>query len=305
MARILDGRAAAAALRERLGERVRSLRLRGVVPGLALVRVGEDPASASYVRSKEKASRDLGIDSRTLVLPAATDQEALLAEIRRLNGDPAVHGILLQLPLPGHLPEDELLAALDPEKDVDGFHPVNAGRLCLGLPGFVAATPLGILRLLQHHAIPTAGRHVVVLGRSRIVGRPLANLLSLKGPEGDATVTLCHSRTRDLPAIARTADILIAAIGRKRWVTAEMVAPGTVVVDVGIHSEPDPARPGKQRLAGDVDFDAVERVAGAISPVPGGVGPMTVACLIENAVRAAERAAGTYGSRAPGAQPGR
>ena len=296
MARILDGRAAASALTARLGERVKALAATGLVPGLALLRVGEDPASASYVRSKERASRDLGIASSTLVLPSDIRKDTLLDEIHRLNADRSVHGILLQLPLPPHLPEDELLAEIDPAKDVDGFHPMNAGRLCLGLPGFVPATPLGIVRLLQHYEIPTAGRRVVILGRSRIVGRPLASLLSLKGPEGDATVTLCHSRTRGLPEIARTAEILVAALGRMQWVTAEMVAPGAVVIDVGIHSEPDPDRPGKRRVTGDVDFAAVEPIASAISPVPGGVGLMTVACLIENTVRAAEAAARAAGN---------
>jgi len=296
VARILDGRAAASALTARLGERVKALAATGLVPGLALLRVGEDPASASYVRSKERASRDLGIASSTLVLPSDIRKDTLLDEIHRLNADRSVHGILLQLPLPPHLPEDELLAEIDPAKDVDGFHPMNAGRLCLGLPGFVPATPLGIVRLLQHYEIPTAGRRVVILGRSRIVGRPLASLLSLKGPEGDATVTLCHSRTRGLPEIARTAEILVAALGRMQWVTAEMVAPGAVVIDVGIHSEPDPDRPGKRRVTGDVDFAAVEPIASAISPVPGGVGLMTVACLIENTVRAAEAAARAAGN---------
>jgi len=217
---------------------------------------------------------------------------ALRDEIRALNRDPDVHGILLQLPLPAGLEEDPLLGEIDPAKDVDGFHPVNVGRLCLGLPGFVPATPLGIVRLLQHHEVPVPGRRVVILGRSRLVGRPLANLLSSRGEIGNATVTLCHTQTRDLPAVAREAEILIAAVGRPRFVTREMVTGGAVVVDVGVHREPDPAREGATRLCGDVDFDAVAPHVAAISPVPGGVGLMTVACLLENTVRAAELAAG-------------
>jgi methylenetetrahydrofolate dehydrogenase (NADP+)/methenyltetrahydrofolate cyclohydrolase len=292
MARILDGRVAATALRQRLRGRVDALRGAGVVPHLVLIQVGEDPASTIYVRSKEKGCAELGIRSRTLHPAADIGQSALRDEIRGLNRDPAVHGILLQLPLPDGLEEDPLLAEIDPTKDVDGFHPLNVGRLCLGLPGFVPATPLGIVRLLQHHAVPVEGRRVVILGRSRLVGRPLANLLSSRGPVGNATVTLCHTQTRDLPAVAREAEILIAAVGQPRFVTREMVAAGAVVVDVGVHRVPDPARPGATKLCGDVDFDAVAPQAAAISPVPGGVGLMTVACLLENTVSAAERAVG-------------
>jgi methylenetetrahydrofolate dehydrogenase (NADP+)/methenyltetrahydrofolate cyclohydrolase len=291
MALVLDGRAAAAALRERLAGRVAALKRTGVVPQLVLIRVGEDPASAVYVRAKEKGCAELGIESRTLHPGSGIAAADLRDRIRALNADPAVHGILLQLPLPEGLDAEALLAEIDPAKDVDGFHPVNVGRLCLGLPGFVPATPLGIARLLQHHAIPVEGRRVVILGRSRIVGRPLANLLSGRGPEGNATVTVCHTRSRDLARTTREAEILVAAVGRPRFVTAEMTAPGAVVVDVGIHREPDPGRSGATRLCGDVDFDAVAARASAISPVPGGVGPMTVACLLENAVRAAELAA--------------
>jgi methylenetetrahydrofolate dehydrogenase (NADP+)/methenyltetrahydrofolate cyclohydrolase len=295
VAQILDGRSAAAALEERLGRRIEALRARGVEPGLVLLRVGEDPASIVYVRSKEKACARLGIRSQTVVLAPDVTRETLQALIGRFNADPSVHGLLLQLPLPGHLAQEELLAEIDPAKDVDGFHPVNVGRLCLGLPGFVGATPLGVLRLMQHHAVATAGREVVILGRSRVVGRPLANLLSSPGPDGDATVTLCHSATRDLPAIARRAEVLIVAVGRPRFVTAAMVAPGMQVIDIGMHREPDPARPGKTRLCGDVDYATVSPIVAAISPVPGGVGLMTVACLMENTVLAAEWAAGTGG----------
>lgn len=293
MAQILDGRSAAAALEERLGRRIGALRARAIEPGLVLLRVGEDPASIVYVQSKAKACARLGIRSETVVLAPDATRETLLTLIARFNADASVHGLLLQLPLPGHLAQEELLAAIDPAKDVDGFHPLNVGRLCLGLPGLVGATPLGILRLLQHHAVPTAGRHVVILGRSRVVGRPLANLLSLPGADGNATVTLCHTATRDLPAFTRRAEILIVAVGRPRFVTAGMVAPGMQVIDVGMHREENRERPGKTRLCGDVDYAAVAPIVDGISPVPGGVGLMTVACLMENTVRAAEWAAGT------------
>jgi methylenetetrahydrofolate dehydrogenase (NADP+) / methenyltetrahydrofolate cyclohydrolase len=295
VAQILDGRSAAAALEERLGRRIGALRARGVEPGLVMLRVGDDPASMVYVRSKEKACARLGIRSRTVVLAPDVTREALQGVIAGFNADASVHGLLLQLPLPGHLAQEELLAAIDPAKDVDGFHPVNLGRLCLGLPCLVGATPLGILRLLQHHAVSTAGKAVVILGRSRVVGRPLANLLSQPGPDGNATVTLCHSATRDLPAITRRAEILIVAIGRPRFVTAAMVAPGMQVIDVGMHREPDAQHAGKTRLCGDVDYASVEPIVEAISPVPGGVGLMTVACLMENTVLAAEWAAGAGG----------
>ena len=292
MARILDGRAAALALRQRLVGRMASLRDAGVVPQLVLIQVGDDPASTVYVRSKAKGCAELGIRSRTLRPAADVAIGPLREEIHALNRDPQVHGILLQLPLPATLDENLLLAEIDPAKDVDGFHPINVGRLCLGLSGFVPATPLGILRLLQHHAVPVEGRRVVILGRSRLVGRPLANLLSSRSPEGNATVTLCHTRSRDLAAITREAEILVAAVGRPRFVTAEMVGGDAVVIDVGMHREPDPGRPDCTKLCGDVDFAAVEPRVSAISPVPGGVGPMTVACLLENTVRAAEWAAG-------------
>jgi methylenetetrahydrofolate dehydrogenase (NADP+)/methenyltetrahydrofolate cyclohydrolase len=292
VAQILDGRAAAAALRKELAARIARLAERDCTPCLTMIRVGEDPASLVYVRAKERACRKLGVRSTTLALPPETSAAALRAEIARLNADPAVHGIILQLPVPETLPQEELIAAIDPGKDVDGFHPVNVGRLCLGQPGFVSATPLGILRLLRHHGVVVAGRRVVVLGRSRIVGRPLANLLSRQGADGDATVTICHSRTRDLAEISRAAEILIAAVGRPRFVTAEMVGAGAIVVDVGIHSLPGVGPGGKRRLCGDVAFDEVARRAAMISPVPGGVGPMTVACLVANTVAAAEAAPG-------------
>ncbi len=288
MALILDGVPAAAALRERLAIRVTRLRAAGVVPQLVLLRVGADRSSGVYVRAKEKAAAEIGIASQTLRFAADVSPDLLYAEITRLNAASEVHGILLQLPLPDHLAQEELLATISPAKDVDGFHPINVGRLCLGLPSFVAATPLGIVRLLEHYAIPVAGKRVVILGRSRIVGRPLANLLSSKGPCGDATVTLCHSRTRDLAKVAREAEILIAAIGKPRFVTEEMVSPGCIVIDVGYHSQAAREAPGGRTICGDVDFEGVRDRVGAVTPVPGGVGPMTVACLLENTVQAAE-----------------
>jgi methylenetetrahydrofolate dehydrogenase (NADP+)/methenyltetrahydrofolate cyclohydrolase len=292
VAEILDGRVAAGKLKDEVGRRVGVLERSGISPQLVMLRVGEDPASRVYVRAKEKACSRVGIRSRVILLAEETRREELRQQIESLNADTAVHGILLQLPLPGDLPEDEMLSAIDPGKDVDGFHPLNVGCLCLGLPAFIPATPLGIMRLLEHYAIPIAGRRVVVLGRSRIVGRPLANLLSSRGVHGNATVTICHTRTADLGAVTREAEILIAAAGRKRLVTAEMVSPGAVVVDVGIHREPDADRPGKMKLCGDVDFARVKERARAITPVPGGVGPMTVAALLENTVRAAQLQAG-------------
>lgn len=292
MARILDGKVAAAALQERVRAEVTDLIAAGVTPRLVMIRLGEDPASAVYVRSKERASARVGIASETIVLPGDTSQETLAERIGLLNEDPRVSGLLLQLPVPPQISEEEMIAAIDPRKDVDGFHPLSMGRLVLDLPTFVSATPLGILHLLDHYQIEVSGKRVVIVGRSRIVGRPLANLLSSRGPRGNATVTICHTRTRDLPHVTREAEILIAAAGRKHLITAEMVAPGAVVVDVGIHREPDPQRPGKKRLYGDVDFERVRDIAGAITPVPGGVGPMTVAALMANTVTAARRQAG-------------
>jgi len=291
VAELLDGRVAAAALKERLARRVARLREAGVHPRLEMLRVGEDRASVVYMRAKTKAAEEVGVDSATEVLAESADAEDVRAALARRNADPAVHGILLQLPLPAHLPTAELVAAIDPEKDVDGFHPINIGRLCLELPGFLPATPRGVVRLLEHYRVPIAGREVVILGRSATVGRPLANMLSGRGAHGNATVTLCHTRTRDLARVTRGAEILVVAAGQARMVGAEMVAAGATVIDVGIHSEPHPTRPGKRRLCGDVDFAAVAPRAAAITPVPGGVGPMTVACLLENTVEAAERAA--------------
>jgi methylenetetrahydrofolate dehydrogenase (NADP+)/methenyltetrahydrofolate cyclohydrolase len=281
-ASILDGRRVAQEVRKDLEPRVAALRARGVVPRLSLLRVGDDPASTVYVRTKAKACAELGIDSEVLVLPADTPAGRIAEEIDRRVADRAVHGILLQLPLPGVADPLPLLSRIDPAKDVDGFHPVNIGRLCLGTPGFVPCTPLGILELLRRHDIGIAGAHVAVIGRSTTVGRPLANLLSLKGPGFDATVSVLHSRTREPWKIAREADIVVAAAGSRGLVDARWVRPGAVVVDVGIHRGED----GK--LTGDVDAASVRETAGWLSPVPGGVGPMTVACLLVNTVQAAE-----------------
>jgi len=289
LALILSGREVARAWQEALRARLGVLAERGRRPVLVMVRVGEDPASVVYVRGKEKTSRELGIDSRTVVLPETTAMDELLAVIDALNADAQVDGFIVQLPLPGHLAEDEVLQRIAPAKDVDGLHPLNLGLLCQGRPRFLPATPAGILRILTHFEIETAGRHVVIVGRSNLVGRPLANLLSAKSPRGNATVTLCHTATGDLAHFTRSADILVAAAGRKRLITADMVSPAAVVIDVGIHREPDPERAGKERLCGDVDFAALQERVRAITPVPGGVGPTTVMSLIENTVLAAER----------------
>ena len=290
MAQILKGRPVARDLKERLRKRTEALHAMGVVPTLALLRVGLDPASEVYVTMKEKGAREVGIIALHEHLPAEISAAALLERIRIHGEDPTVHGILVQLPLPGHIPEDEIIAAVPPKKDVDGFHPINQGLLAAGTARFVPGTPLGILRILEYYEIAIEGEHVVIIGRSRIVGRPLANLLSTKGPLGNATVTLCHTFTRDLANFTRSADIIIAAAGQKRFLTAEMVSPAAVVIDVGIHREEHPDQPGKMRVCGDTDYAVLKEKVRAITPVPGGVGPMTVAAVLENTVIAAERA---------------
>lgn len=275
---LIDGKALAATLRASLRYSVASLLARGAQPGLAAVLVGDDPASRVYVRNKIRACEEVGIRSVHRELPANTSEGQLLDCIAELNSDRAIHGIVVQLPLPKPLDADRILAAVSPLKDVDGFHAANLGALVQGRPGFVPGTPSGIMRLLEHAAVPLAGRHAVIVGRSTIVGKPVALLLLQK----DATVTICHSKTADLASITRQADILVAAVGKTRMITAPMVKPGACVIDVGINRLAD----GK--LAGDVDFAGVKEVAGAITPVPGGVGPMTVAMLMANTVRAAE-----------------
>jgi methylenetetrahydrofolate dehydrogenase (NADP+)/methenyltetrahydrofolate cyclohydrolase len=285
-ARRLSGEEPAETVRYAARAEAERLREAGVVPTLALVSVGEDPASAIYLRRKSEACREVGIEVRRVSIVAGAETSAVVERVAALGRDPDVHAILVQLPVAPPADSQAILEAIPPEKDVDGFHPMNVGRLALGLPGFVPATPLGILELLKHHQVPLAGRHAVVLGRSNIVGRPLANLLSRKGV--DMTVTVGHSASgAAMIEIARTADLLVAAIGRPEFVTAEWVKPGATVVDVGIHRIPDPSRRSGHRLVGDVDQESVARVAGAITPVPGGVGPMTVALLLANTLEAA------------------
>ena len=285
MANLIDGRAVAEKVYVELRREIAELKSRGLTPGLAVVLVGDNPASRAYVRSKDKMSRELGLHSVKLELPASTTQRELLARVEELTRDPAVHGILVQSPLPKQIDEAEIVRALDPRKDVDGFHPFNVAKLALGDPtGFVPCTPLGVLRLLKETKIEISGAHAVVLGRSMIVGKPLALLLMQKGT--DATVTVVHSRTRNLAAITQSADILIAAIGQANFVKAEHVRDGTVIIDVGINRVEDAASERGYRLVGDVAFDEVAEKTSAITPVPGGVGPMTIAMLMSNTVKA-------------------
>ena len=275
---IMDGKALAAQLMASLQDRVAALKARGVQPGLAVVLVGEDPASQIYVRNKERACQELSLHSETIRLPADTTQAALEAQIDRLNADPRIHGILVQLPLPAGLDEAAALARILPEKDVDGFHAVNAGKLMTGADGVIPCTPKGILYMLKASGVPLAGKEAVVIGRSNIVGKPVAMLLLRE----NCTVTICHSHTENLPAVTRRGDILIAAVGKAGFVTADMVKPGAAVVDVGINRVDG-------KVVGDVDFAAVSQVAGWISPVPGGVGKMTIGMLMENTIAAAEK----------------
>jgi methylenetetrahydrofolate dehydrogenase (NADP+)/methenyltetrahydrofolate cyclohydrolase len=287
MAHLIEGRAVAEKVYAELRGEIAQLRQRGVTPGLAVVLVGDDPASRAYVRSKDKMCRELGLHSVKLELPASTTQEELLKRVDELNSDPAVHGILVQSPPPKHIDESAIVRALDPAKDVDGFHPANVAKLALGdASGFVPCTPLGCQRLLVESGTPISGAHVVVLGRSMIVGKPMAMLLMQKGKQADATVTVVHSRTRDMHEITRSADIIIAAIGQAQFVKAEHVREGAVVIDVGINRVDDASVPRGYRLVGDVAFDEVAAKAAAITPVPGGVGPMTIAMLMANTVKA-------------------
>lgn len=282
---IIDGKAIAGAIRGEVKARTAMLRERGVVPCLAVILAGDDPASLSYVRAKEKALHEAGMASLDIRLARETAEGEILARIAALNADPAVHGILVQLPLPGHIAEDRVITAIDPAKDVDGFHPVSVGNLLLGRPGFVPCTPNGVLALLRELGIPTAGAHAVVVGRSNIVGRPLANLLTRR--EVNATVTVCHTGTADLARYTRQADILIAAAGRPALITADMVREGAAVIDVGVNRVDDPQAKRGYRLCGDADFQAVAEKAAWITPVPGGVGPMTIAMLLRNVAEAA------------------
>lgn len=293
-AQIISGKDLSATIRAELGARAAELAAEhGVTPGLATVLVGENPASQMYVGMKNKAAKAAGLSSRQITVPEATSQDELLGVVAGLNADPAVHGILVQLPLPGHIDEGTIIEAISPSKDVDGLHPVNAGRLATGSGKFFApCTPAGVVEMLMRSGHDPEGKHVVVAGRSNLVGQPLANLLLRKAPGGNATVTVCHSRTRDLAAVTRTAEILVVAIGRPEMITADMVRPGAVVIDVGTHRVDDPGSEKGYRVCGDVLFDEVKEVASAISPSPGGVGPMTITMLLANTVTSAARAAG-------------
>ncbi|NLV41115.1 MAG: bifunctional methylenetetrahydrofolate dehydrogenase/methenyltetrahydrofolate cyclohydrolase FolD [Candidatus Hydrogenedentes bacterium] len=288
--RIIDGKKTSGIILEELKGEVAALRAKGIQPGLAVVLVGEDPASEVYVRSKRRTCADLGIASFSHDLPANATEKRLLALIAKLNADPKVHGILVQVPLPKHMDEQRVLNAISPDKDVDGFHPVNVGRLLNGEEAFVSCTPAGCQELLKRWGYDPAGKHVVIVGRSNIVGKPLAALLMQKAKGANATVTVCHSRTKNLAALTRQADILVAAIGVPEFVTARMVREGAVVIDVGVNRIPDATKKSGTRLVGDVAFAGVAKKARAITPVPGGVGPMTIAMLMRNTVLAARRA---------------
>ena len=277
-AKIIDGKQVAARCREELKQQVAALRARGIIPGLAVILVGEDPASQVYVRNKHRACEELGIHSEQYTLPADTDRQTLLELISELNGREEIDGILVQLPLPGHLDEKEILSAIDPAKDVDSFHPQNVGRLVIGDYFFAPCTPSGILTLIDSAGVDLTGKECVVIGRSNIVGKPMALMLLHR----NATVTVCHSKTRDLPSVTRRADVLISAVGKAGFVTADMVKPGAVVIDVGMN------RNQAGKLCGDVDFESVSRVAGYLTPVPGGVGPMTITMLLRSTVLSAQ-----------------
>ena len=292
-AKILDGNKVAQEMWAEMTEEVKKLKEEhGITPGLAVILVGDDPASQVYVRNKGRACEQVGIRSDTYRFPGDYSQDELLGLISRLNDDPEVHGILVQLPLPEHIDEERVLYAIDPDKDVDGFHPVNVGKLMIGQPGFLPCTPHGIQQLLLRSGVEIEGKHVVVVGRSNIVGKPVAMILVQKQKGANATVTICHTGTKDLGYFTRQADILIVAAGRPNTVTADMVKEGAVVVDVGVNRVEDPSSKRGYRLVGDVDFEAVKEKASAITPVPGGVGPMTITMLLRNTIDAAKRAHG-------------
>ena len=286
---VLSGKTVAAAVKADLVQRIEALKSHGVQPGLTAVLVGEDPASQVYVRSKEKQSSKLGFRSQVIRLPAETTESALLQLVDELNADDQVHGILVQLPLPKHMDDQKVIERIDPAKDVDGFHPESVGRLVLNLDGFVSCTPAGILEILKYYGLSTEGKHVVVVGRSNIVGKPIANLLIQKQSPGNATVTLVHTRTPDMSVHTRQADILIAAAGVPEMITADMIKEDAVIIDVGINRVDDSTAEKGYRLVGDVDYDGVFEHCAAITPVPGGVGPMTIAMLLSNTVKSAER----------------
>jgi len=291
-AQVIDGKQVAADMRAELKSECARLKEKGIVPGLGVVLVGEDPASKSYVTAKEKACEDIGIYSDDNRLPAETSQAELMALVDKLNRDAKINGILVQLPLPKHLNESEVLLAIDPQKDVDGFHPVNVGKMVVGEKAFLPCTPHGVIKLLQRSGVKIEGAEVVIVGRSNIVGKPLANMLIQKNDMGNATVTVCHTRTRNLAEHTLRADIVIAAAGRPNTVTADMVKEGVAVIDVGVNRVEDATKKRGYRLVGDVDFEAVSEKASLITPVPGGVGPMTITMLLYNTVESAKRAAG-------------
>lgn len=291
-AQIIDGKQVAAGIRAELKDEVAKLKARGVTPGLGVILVGDDPASVSYVTGKERACDEVGIYSDHNHLPAQTSQAELERVIERLNADPRIHGILVQLPLPKHLKESEAIFAIDPSKDVDGIHPVSVGKMVTGERAFLSCTPHGVLQLLLRSGVKIEGSHVVIVGRSNLVGRPLANMLIQKQSTGNATVTICHTRTKDVGRYTRQADIVVAAVGRPGTITADMVRDGAVVIDVGVTRVEDATKKAGFRLVGDVDFDAVKEKASLITPVPGGVGPMTITMLLYNTVESAKQAAG-------------
>lgn len=291
-ARILDGAPIADAIRAEVADAVQRHRAAGRQPGLAVVIVGENPASQVYVKAKGKACAEAGMHSETVRLPEQATEAELLATVDRLNADPRIHGFLVQLPLPSHINSERVLNRIDPRKDVDGFHPVNVGKLVIGDPtALKPATPFGVQEMLLRSGIDPKGTNTVIVGRSNIVGKPMANLLIQHGRGGDATVTVCHSKSRDLPAVCRSADLLIVAMGKAEFVTADMVRPGAVVVDVGINRVEDTSQPKGYRIVGDVAFEPVSQLASAITPVPGGVGRMTIAMLLRNTLQAFEQAA--------------
>ncbi len=289
MANILDGKAISAEIRAELKIRVTELAKKDIVPGLAVLLVGDDPASRSYVTAKERACEEAGIYSKEVKLPATATQEEIMNVVQQFNADDRINGILVQLPLPDSAMEEAVIEAIDPNKDVDGFHPMNVGRMMMGLPAFVPCTPNGILQILKRSGIETSGAHVVVIGRSNIVGRPMINLLSQKTELGNATVTMCHTRTKNMADFTRQADIVIAAVGWPNTLTADMIKEGAVVIDVGVNRVEDDTKKRGYRLCGDVDFESVAEKASAITPVPGGVGPMTITMLLSNTVESAVR----------------
>lgn len=284
---LLDGKAIATEIYNELRTEVEHLRQRGIVPHIALLLVGTNPASLSYVRAKSRACDKVGIRSTVVHLPATTSQKEIVESIRRWNADPSIHGILVQLPLPPHIDSEQVILTIDPRKDVDGFHPSNVGRLVLGLPTFVPCTPAGIIELLKRYNIALRGKHVVIVGRSAIVGKPLANLLMQKAPWADAIVTVCHSAAGDIHRFTRSADVVVVAVGKPGLISGSDIRDGAVVIDVGINRVEDPAQSSGYRIVGDVDFASVATKALAVTPVPGGVGPMTIAMLLRNTVNAA------------------